>query len=63
MGLRGSGGSFDKRLSTSLPNKVTIIAGRHCGMFPVGIRNNFLDTGLRRYDEREFGHLFLSRWT
>ncbi len=59
MGLRGSGGSFDKRLSTSLPNKVTIIAGRHSGMFLAGIRNDFLDSGLRRCDERQFGRLFL----
>jgi hypothetical protein len=27
-------------------------------MFLAGIQYNFLDTGLRRYDEREFGHLF-----
>jgi hypothetical protein len=32
-------------------------------MFLAGIRKRFLDTGLRRYDEREFGYLFLSRCT
>jgi len=42
-----------------LPNKVIIIAGRYSGMFLAGTQNSFLDTGLRRYDEREFGHLFL----
>jgi len=42
---------------------VTIIAGRHSGMFLAGIQNNFLDAGLRRYDERGFGHLFLRHCT
>jgi hypothetical protein len=46
-------------LSTAPHNKATIIASRHSGMFPAGIRKTFLDTGsrpiacrdgLRRYD-------------
>jgi hypothetical protein len=42
---------------------VTIIASRHSGMLLAGIQKSLLDTGLRRYDEREYGYLFLWRCT